>query len=264
MPRSGLQAALFHPATGYSLPSALRLADELAGLDEWSATRVYDLTRNASERLWKRTGFYRALNRMLFLAADPRERRQVLERFYKLSPGTDRTLLCGGKYAPRQAAHPVRQTTGEDDSSVPGRFRLSFRIGRGIRNGYHDLRHRRPHRPAPGPAEPCNRHRQRFRWPGTRYSPAGIGNTHADPGGARQTGRSRLRLRTGRFSFRRRPHGSHRAVRHRGPVHRQRQNAQRLSRVRSAVAVLSALVAGRHAIRLRGRRGKGWRQKSRR
>jgi lycopene beta-cyclase len=95
VPRSGLQAALFHPATGYSLPSALRLADELAGLDEWSATRVYDLTRNASERLWKRTGFYRALNRMLFLAADPRERRQVLERFYKLSPGLIARFYAG-------------------------------------------------------------------------------------------------------------------------------------------------------------------------
>lgn len=95
IPRSGLQAALFHPATGYSLPSALRLADELAGLGEWSADRVYDLTRKASERLWKRTGFYRALNRMLFLAAGPQERRHVLERFYKLRPGLIARFYAG-------------------------------------------------------------------------------------------------------------------------------------------------------------------------
>jgi lycopene beta-cyclase len=95
VPRSGLQAALFHPATGYSLPSALQLADELAGLGEWSADRVYGLTRSASERLWKRTGFYRALNRMLFLAAGPQERRQVLERFYKLRPGLIARFYAG-------------------------------------------------------------------------------------------------------------------------------------------------------------------------
>jgi len=93
--RSGLQAALFHPATGYSLPNALRLADELAQLRDWSATSVYTLTRNASERLWGETGFYRALNRMLFLAADPQERRQVLERFYGLNTGLIARFYAG-------------------------------------------------------------------------------------------------------------------------------------------------------------------------
>ena len=56
---------------------------------------VYGLTRSASERLWKRTGFYRALNRMLFLAAGPQERRQVLERFYKLRPGLIARFYAG-------------------------------------------------------------------------------------------------------------------------------------------------------------------------
>jgi lycopene beta-cyclase len=93
--RSGLQAALFHPATGYSLPNAVGLADDLARLSEWEAGSVYTLTRNASKRLWNQTIFYRALNRMLFLAAGPHERRQVLERFYGLNAGLIARFYAG-------------------------------------------------------------------------------------------------------------------------------------------------------------------------
>ncbi|MCP4001532.1 MAG: lycopene beta-cyclase CrtY [Gammaproteobacteria bacterium] len=93
--RSGLQAALFQPATGYSLANAMHLADELAQLKHWSATSVYQLTRRASERLWENTGFYRALNRMLFLAADPHERRHILERFYGLNGGLIARFYAG-------------------------------------------------------------------------------------------------------------------------------------------------------------------------
>ena len=98
--RSGLQAALFHPATGYSLPNAMCLADDLARLSEWTAGRVYSLTRNASQRLWNQTGFYRALNRMLFLAAGPHERRQVLERFYGLNAGLIARFYAGANTGP--------------------------------------------------------------------------------------------------------------------------------------------------------------------
>ncbi|MGI9290878.1 MAG: lycopene beta-cyclase CrtY [Gammaproteobacteria bacterium] len=83
--RSGLHAALFQPATGYSLPNAVRLADLLAGQAVWSSSAVYATTRKASLDLWHATGFYRVLNRMLFLAADSHERRHVLERFYGLN-----------------------------------------------------------------------------------------------------------------------------------------------------------------------------------
>ncbi len=93
--RSGLSAALFHPATGYSLPNALRLADEFGELADFSAESVYALTRTASETLWQSTGFYRALNRMLFLAAKPAERRQIMERFYGLSPALIARFYAG-------------------------------------------------------------------------------------------------------------------------------------------------------------------------
>jgi lycopene beta-cyclase len=99
VPRSGLHAALFHPATGYSLPDAVRLADELAAKlamnANWTAEDVYTITRNASVRQWQLSGFYRVLNRMLFLAAAPAERRHVLERFYGLNSGLISRFYAG-------------------------------------------------------------------------------------------------------------------------------------------------------------------------
>lgn len=93
--RSGLRAALFHPATGYSLPDAVRLADSLADLGDYSAPAVYRCTRAASEALWQHTRFYRALNRMLFLAAAPAERRRVMERFYGLNENLIQRFYAG-------------------------------------------------------------------------------------------------------------------------------------------------------------------------
>ena len=82
VPRAGLRAGLFHPTTGYSLADAVRLADRLAALADLSARSVYKATRDASRRQWQRQGFFRMLNRMLFLAGRPTERYRVLRHFY--------------------------------------------------------------------------------------------------------------------------------------------------------------------------------------
>jgi lycopene beta-cyclase len=99
VPRSGLHAALFNPATGYSLPDAVRLADKLAaGLSakaDWTEQDVYTITRDTSLKQWELSGFYRVLNRMLFLAAAPAERRHVLERFYGLNSGLISRFYAG-------------------------------------------------------------------------------------------------------------------------------------------------------------------------
>ena len=83
----GVRAALFHPTTGYSLPDAVRLADALAGLPELTTAAVRRFVEAHSKRLWRERGFYRLLNRMLFLAAKPDERRIILQRFYRLPEG---------------------------------------------------------------------------------------------------------------------------------------------------------------------------------
>lgn len=81
---SGMRAALFHPTTGYSLPDAVRLADELAARFELTTAAVAAFVEEYSKRLWHERSFFRLLNRMLFLAAEQSERRGVMERFYRL------------------------------------------------------------------------------------------------------------------------------------------------------------------------------------
>jgi lycopene beta-cyclase len=95
VPRSGMRAALFHPTTGYSLPEAVRLADHLARQQSFTSEQLYAWTRRRSEDLWRTSGFFRLLNRMLFRAADPDRRYRVLERFYGLPEPLIRRFYAG-------------------------------------------------------------------------------------------------------------------------------------------------------------------------
>jgi lycopene beta-cyclase len=85
VPRSGMRAALFHPTTGYSLPEAVRLADDLAEFSPLRSEELYPWVRERSIRVWRRGGYFRLLNRMLFGAADPERRYIIMQRFYRLS-----------------------------------------------------------------------------------------------------------------------------------------------------------------------------------
>jgi lycopene beta-cyclase len=93
--RSGMRGAFFHPTTGYSLPEAVRLADEIAAIPDLESASLFELTRRRSEELWRRTGYYRLLNRMLFRAAEPELRYRIFERFYGLSGGLIRRFYAG-------------------------------------------------------------------------------------------------------------------------------------------------------------------------
>ena len=83
--RIGVAAGLFHPLTGYSLPTAVRVAAMIADLPDLSgpvlAARVEQFARDH----WKSGGFYRLLARMLFGAAVPDQRHRVFARFYRLN-----------------------------------------------------------------------------------------------------------------------------------------------------------------------------------
>jgi lycopene beta-cyclase len=84
-PSVGLRAALFHATTGYSLPEVVRTADLLAGMrDHLDSRTLRERLMSRSCELWRRGAFNRALNRMMFLAAEPGQRYRVLERFYRL------------------------------------------------------------------------------------------------------------------------------------------------------------------------------------
>jgi lycopene beta-cyclase len=84
LPRSGLRAGLFHHTTGYSLPEAASLADDLAHVADLSSTYVGPWIRDRARRRWQAQRLFRMLNRMLFLAAAPAERYRVLQHFYRL------------------------------------------------------------------------------------------------------------------------------------------------------------------------------------
>ena len=90
--RIGVRGGFFHPTTGYSLPDAVRTAMLLARQADFAP--IHQVLRAEASRLWRRRGFYRLLDRMLFRAAEPAQRYRVLEHFYRLDPGTDRPLLC--------------------------------------------------------------------------------------------------------------------------------------------------------------------------
>jgi lycopene beta-cyclase len=84
IPRVGLRAALFHPTTGYSFPDAVATAELVAALPDFSPETLYAALRHHSIATWESRRFYRILNRMLFIAAEPAKRYKVLERFYRL------------------------------------------------------------------------------------------------------------------------------------------------------------------------------------
>lgn len=84
LPCSGLRAGLFHATTGYSLPSAVRLADALSDWKPSTSAELHRQIQAYSQRQWREQGFMRLLNRMMFYAGDPAQRYRVLERFYTL------------------------------------------------------------------------------------------------------------------------------------------------------------------------------------
>jgi lycopene beta-cyclase len=84
--KAGMRAGLFHPTTGYSLPDAVRTASLIARAADLSGNALHDLTHDLARSTWRRRGFYRMLDKMLFRAAEPAERYRILERFYRLDP----------------------------------------------------------------------------------------------------------------------------------------------------------------------------------
>ncbi len=82
----GVRAGLFHPTTGYSLSEAVALAVALASISEPSYDGYRSVVEQARRHSRREARFFLLLNRMLFRAAKPTERRAVFERFYRLRP----------------------------------------------------------------------------------------------------------------------------------------------------------------------------------
>lgn len=112
----GMRAGLFHPVTGYSLPDCVRLADAIATAPVLTTEAIRPIVRAAVERHWRRHGFSKLLNRMLFMAGAPEERWRILSRFYALSEH-----LIGRFYAGESTtADAARILTGRPPVSIRG------------------------------------------------------------------------------------------------------------------------------------------------
>lgn len=84
VPPIGLAGNFFHPTTGYSLPDAVRVADLIAALPQLTSAAILDALKTHAKALWREQRFFRALNRMLFLAGEQDQRWRVMQRFYQL------------------------------------------------------------------------------------------------------------------------------------------------------------------------------------
>jgi len=84
LPKIGLRAALFHATTGYSFADAVRTADAIAARTITDTADMYSFLSARSKSHWRSQGYWRLLNRMLFIAAVPDQRHVVMERFYGL------------------------------------------------------------------------------------------------------------------------------------------------------------------------------------
>ena len=95
--RAGFRGGWFHPATGYSMPHAMRLATIVARhLDDAGGLFDTDDYKRFVSRERKQARFARFLNRLLFTGIAPENRWTVFERFYRLPESViARFYACG-------------------------------------------------------------------------------------------------------------------------------------------------------------------------
>jgi lycopene beta-cyclase len=93
--RSGMRAGLFHQTTGYSLPLAVEVADLLARIVQLTTAEAARAIRRVGVESWERQAYFRLLNRLLFISARPDERRDVMQRFYRLPAGLIERFYAG-------------------------------------------------------------------------------------------------------------------------------------------------------------------------
>ena len=81
---AGARAMIAHPLTSYTLPFAVETALLVAENRDLPGEQMAALLEAHARRVWKRTGFYRMLGKMLFGAAEPAKRYRIFQRFYRL------------------------------------------------------------------------------------------------------------------------------------------------------------------------------------
>jgi len=91
----GVRAGLFQPTTGYSLPEAVATASLIAEGHLNEVPGVYARMHAYVTARWQAGAFNRLLNRWLFRAARPTERRIIFEQFYRRAEPTIARFYAG-------------------------------------------------------------------------------------------------------------------------------------------------------------------------
>ncbi|MEP3050758.1 MAG: lycopene beta-cyclase CrtY [Erythrobacter sp.] len=81
---AGARGGFVHPLTSYTLPVAVKIAQLIAKEADLTGIQLAAMIESEARQHWNRTGFYRALGRMLFQAARPERRVDIFQRFYGL------------------------------------------------------------------------------------------------------------------------------------------------------------------------------------
>lgn len=95
VPTIGMAGGFFHRVTGYSFPYAVRIADCISQLDVYTPSAVISELEMFRRKTKRVNEFSLLLNRMLFCAAKPEERRVIFARFYGLSEGLIQRFYAG-------------------------------------------------------------------------------------------------------------------------------------------------------------------------
>ena len=87
----GMTGGYYHAVTGYSLPEAVKSAEVVSDMisknkPDFGNAVLHEMIYHKADHYYEEN-FMRLLNRMLFRAAEPEKRYQVLERFYGLNEG---------------------------------------------------------------------------------------------------------------------------------------------------------------------------------
>ena len=77
-------AGIFHDVTGYSLPDAVRLIDQIVEKKEISLKNLQNIILDYRNERTPDRKYFQLLNRLMFQAAEPEQRYKVLQHFYKL------------------------------------------------------------------------------------------------------------------------------------------------------------------------------------
>jgi lycopene beta-cyclase len=93
--KAGLRGGFFHAMTGYALPDAVRVALAVSEMADLDGAALHDRLHALARTHWRGQAFYRMLATMLFRAAAPAQRWQVLARFYRLDPALIERFYAG-------------------------------------------------------------------------------------------------------------------------------------------------------------------------